>query len=1016
MFDVAQALREVTNSRYSDTERQAFLKCISLSFSKLNKIEIQDIQKTVAPAIHYIFVNYRDLRVSLLKTCCDLERKVEHSITERCHIDHLIAWYFAQEEDLSETVDTVYEYVNTLLRLRKRVPEAVLRALVVHYNLPEQSANHAREEEKPKLIAIFREAARYPGNLETVPEITEILMKEYLNNGGSDFLWLVNLAIEEGLALVSDSRSLWSLASALSEQSVKGDNSREAVLHLLRTWPGLLCFGIQGGGIHNLVQFRSTGPGPVLSILQKSLLFNGTQESVTDPVTGFLFASLLQEHIIENLNAFRQDSSVAEFLVHMLPYTTHKHSSELDTVGDIPSRPLNVPMSMLFKDEGSGKEPEKIESLIEDIEAMIKKPKEKWDWGALLVFLSEFVPTMEKLGDSVTWICKKLLDFFSQDFLRQKWNDQLGQLAETLYALLRCLMGKRAEGYDIIRNSTSFANAFDEVLAPKGTQIEEESEMWVLFKCLPLLLSNAEGTFALGTMKGKDHATINQKLVDFCARCTNDSDCQLIINVFMAQAQRENLVPVLLAFLNASPQMHKTVINYMRERWRSIPGALDTIFAAVLLTEIKVSDFGDAKKSKSSVTEEEVLLLDLNFFGEILIREPKAIELALNDRGYGTIEACILANCRFLFALFTPCAAVLTKEWVQREVDWWISQGCTEYVKLYDRAIRRAYGEIMPMDIATDAAIFEIHKTIITPPHLFREISRTQEGFDKIKPHVQSLLDKLTPDVSILDARAIMLALGHLGSSEFADEIVASAKIPEKLFLHAQASSSYAVKGTLIAALSMFRVTPYFINFMNKRGFYLFNFGHRKCVIPRDPLAWLGERVSPCPAFAMYPDIPEFAHVTHQLRQLTNPLFDKKELQTMQQTQAELRRNSNLALYAHNIMGSYLTSPAERRLIYLLFHNVPMLAYDPKPGADTADSAAMAAKLHYAMIKNTVIILQVPHLPIDEIRAMQPRPRCPEQFLSNELFQKLAKCTPTEFYRKSASAQEAIRADILSHN
>lgn len=1022
MFDLGLALREVADSFYSDDERKVMLQRISRSIEKLNKFEMPDIREKAGPAIHHIFVKFREIRADILKMCSELE-KVGCEVTEQCHVDCLIAWYFAQECDLSPTIDVVFRYINRLVTLPKHhIPEAVLRALVVYYYVLEAKPTQGREGDRNEIINIFMEAARYPGNLETVSEVPELLMKHFLKGESKamrPFLDLLCYAADEGLALVSDYKSLWNLTSPLFAASSNSKNACDAILYMLSTWPGLLFFGIRGNGIHNLIQFKSTGPEPVLSLLKQRLLFNGIEQSVADPMTGFLFAALLREGIIEKLNVFCNNADVGDFLVHVLPYASHKQSAGLDLT-EVQNRPLDVPRSMLFKDYGS--EQPKLETLRDKVESMLRKKESCWKWERLLVFLSEYVPTMDNINESVKSfpkICEKLLEFFSKQFLLEKNSDSIGIMAETLYALLRVLMGKLRGGCEIIRGCQSFAQALETVLEPVDDDIDEQSPKWALFKSIALLCSNGIGTFAVGQMAGKDGQKINDKLAAFCKHCRNKHNCELILKTFLVQVQHEHIAPIVMAFLRKSPDIHRVVINCLRQKWTSIRNAVDVVFSTVLLTQIKTLDpTGDPRSSRIEVgvVDQEVRVLDLNIFGEILIREPEAITRALNDSGHETIEKQLLKDCRFLFALFMSDKAGLEKSWVQREIDWWMSEGNTKYVTLYDRAIRRVFGEALDIQPEFDAAIFEINKCVTVPPHLFGEMAKTSDGFSKLVPYIPPLLEKLAnPKLSDVDARGTFLALGHFASSQFAENYVAENKIAEKIHEFAEKSSSYTIKGTLLAVLSMFRVTPHFMSFLEERELYVFNFGHRRCVIPRDPSAWLGAKGErPLPKFAMFPDVPEFASITADLRQLTNPLAREARARLSELVRNKPPMSSSLALYGHRVMGAYLTSLPDRQCIYRLFCEVPMMEFDAEKEKDTIESAEMSAKLHFSVLNNQVILLSLPRRQLDDIRSMNPPPRCPEAYLYENQFKNVTGVTVTEFYAKSGEEQGEIRRAIMS--
>lgn len=78
--------------------------------------------------------------------------------------------------------------------------------------------------------------------------------------------------------------------------------------------------------------------------------------------------------------------------------------------------------------------------------------------------------------DPVKGICEKLLEFSSKRFLLIENSDKhLGVMAETLYALLRFLVGKWRDGRELLQGSQRLPQALETVLTPVDDDIEEES-------------------------------------------------------------------------------------------------------------------------------------------------------------------------------------------------------------------------------------------------------------------------------------------------------------------------------------------------------------------------------------------------------------------------------------------------------------------------------------------------------------------------------------------------------------
>lgn len=84
--------------------------------------------------------------------------------------------------------------------------------------------------------------------------------------------------------------------------NAKIENAQQALIYFLRTWPGLLYFGIKNKAIEHLMICMPYKPKVVISILKSLLGLKENTSSVTDGYSGFLLAELLKLGFIEKLN------------------------------------------------------------------------------------------------------------------------------------------------------------------------------------------------------------------------------------------------------------------------------------------------------------------------------------------------------------------------------------------------------------------------------------------------------------------------------------------------------------------------------------------------------------------------------------------------------------------------------------------------------------------------------------------------------------------------------------------
>jgi hypothetical protein len=162
----------------------------------------------------------------------------------------------------------------------------------------------------------------------------------------------------------------------------------------------------------------------------------------------------------------------------------------------------------------------------------------------------------------------------------------------------------------------------------------------------------------------------------------------------------------------------------------------------------------------------------------------------------------------------------------------------------------------------------------MTPPHLFSQMARTDEGIQLLLPSVHRLLDWLESD-SVLEIRAAFFAFGHFGSIPATGPFIRELGLPERLIAIGTKHPSYVLKGTLIASLSLFAESPYLSSVLQSHNWQVFRFGNRQAVIPCDPQELVLEFPTISSGFPSLPDLPQYSRVITELTKMSNPLTCK---------------------------------------------------------------------------------------------------------------------------------------------
>lgn len=239
-----------------------------------------------------------------------------------------------QIEFIDEEKLACFKYIELLIKKCGHLSPAVIRSLVALY----ESDFAFHEGCKPSVIYLLAQSSiNFTGDQKYLMPSVLRVFSSYLFKDATNMTIpaLFAYSIENGLPLIYDDLFLMEFFWPLSNYSLfleskkktrrksrsdpdninfsriehiegdiheKTENAKQALIFFLRTWPGLLYFGIKNKAIEYLMICMAYKPTVIIDILRSLLNLKENTSSVTDGYSGFLLAELLKLGLIEKLN------------------------------------------------------------------------------------------------------------------------------------------------------------------------------------------------------------------------------------------------------------------------------------------------------------------------------------------------------------------------------------------------------------------------------------------------------------------------------------------------------------------------------------------------------------------------------------------------------------------------------------------------------------------------------------------------------------------------------------------
>ncbi|KAH0790274.1 putative cytosolic regulator pianissimo [Histomonas meleagridis] len=904
------ALFELVYSKYNTADLLTTL--ISLEQDVDNLIFSQLDLDTISSYLHKIYtVQDTGIRSCILRICSNIELFSPETITKKYHFDYLIAQSLDQRTQIQKIDDEKYSsfrYISLLLRYRKELPTSILRGLVSLY---QKQGNTF----KSLIVGYLGEAILICDNIKEIPEIFQILVSYLSEYGCQHMSSLIAYGIEKQLPIIKDNCFLLPLLSPISQlkPSDKLESSCKALSYLLRTWPGLLSFGLQNDAIHDLVMCIPHETDAVIKIFRDLLKIGGNTTSITDGFSGLCLSALIRLGFIEKLNQIASTkTTAASFLNELLPCTSHSGVFGVDLAPHSFNTTIsstNVPNSLLFDlSQALGSS----HQLTTVVGFTLPSDTKLWDWSQILVLLTVVLPhnDAEAQSASAKQLYSRLFQFFSGTFLSTS-PGKCATMIEPLFALIKLLMQK-GWGVPIIESNTSFKQAMLQTLTSLqgNNPIDNSSPQWALLCCVTSLLSDGNGISILSRWG------FHQVLQSLGSKCTNISLCKTVLGLLKLYPEADLAIPVFWTFLSSpSNEIHKIAIEELRRKRQTTPNFLLSGFRGLLMPHIKELTVNNAL---------DKLPLAINLLGEIITTDDQALLTIATDK---QMHDVLRQHSHIMYSLLLSKKVAFSIYPIDDEIHWWMETGNVKYLEVYDRAVECTFEGNLSVSFTHQPSIIDVNGCTKAPPHIFGQVSQTSTGIEKLTPKIPILLERIKSK-SLKQQRAAFFALGHFASVPETIEIVKENDIAEKLFESALSSPSYVLKGTLIASLSLFAQSTYLSSVLQKHNWELFKFGQHQCVIPCDPFHSFEPPAKLTLNLTPFEDIKGYNDITTLLKQMANSLLSKNartKLTEIYRTRGKELEKNDLALYAHSLMSSFNFAPESREFISYLFKQTPLM-------------------------------------------------------------------------------------------
>ena len=792
----------------------------------------------IALQIHSLYISpSSSIKMATLSLCMTLEQMSEESITEKYRFDFLIAASLGKPVKNDNQHDNekimALSYTRLLYTERGICPDSIVRSLVSFYQLMSSGPQY-----KTLFATTICSAATYVPEICHIPEVCQIIFKYLTDTGSIQVSSLVAHAIEKRQLLVADRPLLLSLLTNISTitpganaffstsqanfQLQSHNAQEEGLINLLRTWQGIIFLGCQRKFLLNILMCLSNNAKSVCDIFRSLLCLDAPKESVVVPFSLFAMDQLFQLDIIGNLNLYKEQFSDAEkLLTELLPLTGVQLTDKLN----IQRNQHTTHHPPVYLSLSTTQHP-----VINISDIQLNLDPALWDWSAVHLILSIILPhnEQEATSQNAQIFYTKLFDFFSGPFLMLT-SAKYEPNSKSLLALIEMLISYKW-GYQVIENSVQFKNAVSKLLHDicRDDPINDDSPKWILFSAVSHLMRHNEG---IATLSRWGILSSLQKLGETCKNLKNAENVLSRISFY---PDPELSVALFGKFLSSTKVegMHRAALNELRSKQNEPGNFCTNIFNGVILPHIKEC-FSAKDNDKNKLNR------SLALFHEIINNKEDCLLSAAKDK---RIHEILSSTNKSIYTRLL--SKVQSYEYcdISVEIDYWINEGNTKYVELFDITKTASFTNKLEETIIHYPEILAIDNHARIPPHLFSQLAKNAIGKEAIIKKLPQIIEKCQSE-KIKERRGAIFAIAHFCSIPETSDIADSFNLVNSVIMSAKNDHhSYALLGTVIEALSMFSRTNHFMKEISHNGFKLLKSGFKSAIVPIDILDMIDDK------------------------------------------------------------------------------------------------------------------------------------------------------------------------------
>ena len=967
----------------------------------------EDQMKTVAYLLHYIYAkNTYSVRASVLRIICALEITSEESIIEDFDFDLLIATSLRSAPPdplpkIDEEKSAAFRNIFIQLKGRQDIQNSIARALVSSYHNPSV-------QYKTLIFGCLCEAIYCTSKISCSHDIVRIIVDKFCETADPQICDVLSYCLEKKSSHVTGkhslSRLLVPLTSLQTQKRDVVDPCTRAIILLLRSWPGLLGFGINSRIFDDLAHSINHEAFPIAQILLDLIHIYEPVQSVLDGYTGLLLSYLKKSTLLDEiLNPLAQIPQLDTIKKRLFPYLTNINnitqqqkkgnpSSTSNSKANTPDLLSNIiwPVSL-----------PKISTNIPDLTA------ENWDWNSIHSYLAIVLPhnEIESKGSEQKKFYNTLIDYFSKSF-NSTQPPQTQTIAESLYALVNLLIMKDW-GVSIIEKSDSLKKnmqlSIENLLT--NNNVKMDTPVWAFFKCVSIMIKSHQG---VAILKNWD---MSQQLIKFASSISSLAPAKVAMSMLDLYPEFDFVCPIYSCFMS-SPKLEiaTMAIDTLKEKKPTVQNFFETSFIRLIVPTVKA-----AAKAQDSAKRLPIILEALF---ELFIEDKRCIEFCANDSEMHKVLTQF-APLGYSYLFSAPVSLKYSD--APGLVKWWMENGNHLYLKAFDLASELSFTGKAKEASAQIPGILTCNKSIKLPPHLFGEISKHESGIELVKPYLDQLIQQCSSK-SVRDQREAFFALAAFASSPLTSKIIEEKDIANVMLQSTLSSSSLMLRGTLISSFSIFAQSDYFTNFLISNKWEIVKFGVRQAVVPSDPYAFVKRSDHSDKLAHNEVPVPQgHEEVCSVLMGLLSPITSQKSKQILSNYKKELF-TPECACYIRSIIGEYPFPDDTVDQLDKIITSVPLRKIHKKEYKDKCNPRLYAEALaRIAVIDKRgfdepegMKTFEIPQVSSEaELSQYSSINNCCECFLTDQLLLQKTGLSRDQFYLLSSDEMKAQRAKIL---